>query len=408
MSFDPATGTVRVVYQFPTTDIRTDQPSDLVAVAGKLYASQPQSGRYGHGSVFSVDTTSGSEAGIYDFTGGPSTFLYQTITNPGLIQANGRLFGVSPNGGAYGNGSLFQTTIATGSTAPLYSFTGNLDGGIPRGRVLLKNNVLYGGSSESSGFFGKLFAFSLATHTLSDIFTFSDKNGFSADHGLVPYGGLLYGVAAHSLFSVDPATGAFTTLQALGSTTDNVVPSSRLLLLGGALFGTVQTGPAGPNGAVFKYDIAAGAYSVLHSFTAANDGQDPQAGLTALGGKLYGTTSQGGTGSGTVYSVDPVTGAEAVLHAFGSQSTDGSAPAGGLVALGGFLYGTTSAGGKANQGTIFRLDRTTGKAVTIYSFKGAADGSTPAGDLIAVGPAIYGTTSYAGQQNLGTIFKLVP
>ena len=46
-------------------------------------------------------------------------------------------------------------------------------------------------------------------------------------------------------------------------------------------------------------------------------GRDAPAGrLLAVGGLLYGVTSQAGQGPGVVYSLDPASGSETVLHAF--------------------------------------------------------------------------------------------
>jgi uncharacterized repeat protein (TIGR03803 family) len=60
-------------------------------------------------------------------------------------------------------------------------------------------------------------------------------------------------------------------------------------------------------------------------------------------------------GCGTVFSVDPATGAEHILYDFQGGS-DGELPVGGLIAKGGTLYGTTNYGGDAdNDGTVFEM-----------------------------------------------------
>jgi len=60
---------------------------------------------------------------------------------------------------------------------------------------------------------------------------------------------------------------------------------------------------------------------------------------------LYGTTEFGGTyDNGTVFSVNPNTGAETVLHSFGSGA-DGEYPIASLIDVKGTLYGTTEEGG---------------------------------------------------------------
>jgi len=90
---------------------------------------------------------------------------------------------------------------------------------------------------------------------------------------------------------------------------------------------------------------------------------DPFASLIAVNGTLYGTTYAGGVtgwenyGCGTVFSVDPSTGAETVLYSFCSQQncTDGATPVGSLISAKGKLYGTTVAGGTYDYGTVFVL-----------------------------------------------------
>jgi uncharacterized repeat protein (TIGR03803 family) len=48
-------------------------------------------------------------------------------------------------------------------------------------------------------------------------------------------------------------------------------------------------------------------------------------------------------------------GKETVLHSFG-YGRDGAKPLAGLVEVKGVLYGTTSAGGSHDEGTVFALD----------------------------------------------------
>ena len=56
---------------------------------------------------------------------------------------------------------------------------------------------------------------------------------------------------------------------------------------------------------------------VVWSFGSGTDGQTPEAGLINESGVLYGTTSFGGAkGEGTLFSIDPATGAETVLYSF--------------------------------------------------------------------------------------------
>ena len=73
------------------------------------------------------------------------------------------------------------------------------------------------------------------------------------------------------------------------------------------------------------------------------------------------------------------------------------------------LYGTTTSGGASGFGTMFELD-TTGKETLLYSFTGGADGATPYAGLTLDDNTgiLYGTTSAGGASNFGTVFEITP
>ena len=128
----------------------------------------------------------------------------------------------------------------------------------------------------------------------------------------------------------------------------------------------------------------------------------PFAGLVNLNGTFYGTTVQGGQGHcpysgpgcGTVYEISS-SGEEKTLYSFRGGPKDGSAPWAGLVALNGVLYGTTSSGGSGNTGILYSLT-TLGKEHVLHSFDGGTDGGNPYGTLIAVNGTLYGTSEFGG------------
>ncbi len=94
--------------------------------------------------------------------------------------------------------------------------------------------------------------------------------------------------------------------------------------------------------------------ATVASFNGSN-GANPQAGLISVGGTLYGTTAGGGSGgAGTLFSLNPTTGALSTLASF--TGSNGANPYAGLISVGGTLYGTTYGGGSANDGTVFSYD----------------------------------------------------
>jgi uncharacterized repeat protein (TIGR03803 family) len=151
--------------------------------------------------------------------------------------------------------------------------------------------------------------------------------------------------------------------------------------------------------------------TVLYSFAGgSSDGANPYAGLVMdASGNLYGTTNQGSAnGAGTVFKITPA-GAESVLHSFGSGS-DGANPFAGLVMdASGNLYGTTEYGGANSAGTVFKITPAGAESV-LWSFGSGSDGAYPyAGLVMDASGNLYGTTKAGGgANNKGTVFRIVP
>ncbi|HWX32134.1 MAG TPA: choice-of-anchor tandem repeat GloVer-containing protein [Steroidobacteraceae bacterium] len=175
-------------------------------------------------------------------------------------------------------------------------------------------------------------------------------------------------VTGFSLFKAVPGsgTGAVTTAEIIGSLPGGGYP----LIEGndGNLYGTggeVNSSCPLGCGTVFRI-TPSGAATVLYTFGAGpSDGHSPSGALVlARDGNFYGTTLTGGTpnanckasnGCGTFYRITP-SGTETVLYSFGTNASDGIGPSGALLqASDGNFYGTTSAGGAANAGTVFKL-----------------------------------------------------
>jgi uncharacterized repeat protein (TIGR03803 family) len=142
-----------------------------------------------------------------------------------------------------------------------------------------------------------------------------------------------------------------------------------------------------------------------------SDGALPNAGLIAdQNNNFYRTTYEGGGssackgGCGTVYELS-ANGSLTVLHAF--AGSDGANPAAELISTKGSEFvGTSFAGGAANLGTVFAV-KADGSETVLHSFSGGNDGASPVSDLIADSSgALFGTTSAGGAANAGTVFRI--
>jgi uncharacterized repeat protein (TIGR03803 family) len=200
--------------------------------------------------------------------------------------------------------------------------------------------------------------------------------------------------------------GHLQTLYSLDSAVDGLQSYGELSELGGVLYGTTSNGGPLGCGTVFSFNPATNAFAVLHGFGGGSDGQGPVAGLNYYKGYFYGTTSGGGTSNvGTVFKIDPSTGAETVIYNF-VDSPDGRGPYGGLIYHDGAFYGDTESGGSEFFGVVFKIDVITGTETVIYRFAGQPDGVQPMGNLLYYKGSLYGITEYGGSSNLGIVYAI--
>ncbi len=161
--------------------------------------------------------------------------------------------------------------------------------------------------------------------------------------------------------------------------------------------------------AAAKASRAQQTFSVLVNFHV-SDGANPTAGLVqGLDGNLYGTTTYGGTGAGTVFRMSTA-GELTTIYSFCERSKcpDGEGPNSNLLlATDGNFYGVTQGGGAYNAGTVFRIT-SAGVLTTLHSFD-TTDGIGPLGGLVeGLDGNLYGTTYQGGANGLGTVFKITP
>jgi uncharacterized repeat protein (TIGR03803 family) len=297
---------------FPAAALVLDSSGNLYGTATCGGSSTCNGGAGGNGVVFALTPS----AGGYDFE---VLYIFQGNSDGSrpfapLIDVSGVLYGTTENGGtgncSGGNGSgcgvVFQLT-ASGKETILYSFTGNLDGGLPLAPLLYVQGALYGttfsGGQDGAGTVFELDASS--NESVLHSFTGGKDGGFPTAGLTIDSGGNLYGTAS----------------------------------CGG---GKVKcSGGVGGDGVVFVQPIA-GKYAVLHRFKG-GDGANPSAGLVFNeAGNLYGTTFAGGlngcdnngfSGCGVVFKLEPSSKAYKRLYAF-KGGTDSGNPYAGLI-LGG-------------------------------------------------------------------------
>jgi uncharacterized repeat protein (TIGR03803 family) len=345
------------------------------------------------GTAFAINRETGAETVVYSFCSQQSCADGASPYAP-LIDVKGTLYSTTLEGGSQDYGTAFSLDPDTDTEKVVYSFCSEYnctDGRNPIASVIDVKGTLYGTSGGGTGVYGVAFALDANKGKERVLYAFCGQQNCAdgaAPTGLIDVNGTLYGTTAQGgayacgvigcgvAYSLDPKTGEEIVLHSFGSGSDGQTPQTSPLDINGTLYGTTYWGGStscdnGQGcGTVFALDQKTGSERVLYYFctqTNCADGANPSAGLIEVHGTLYGTTTYGGGsgcdgyGCGTVFSLDPNSGAEKVLHTFCSQQncTDGAEPAiANLICVKGTFYGTTSEGGAYGYGTVFVLKKT--------------------------------------------------
>jgi uncharacterized repeat protein (TIGR03803 family) len=390
------------------------QPNGVIPdAAGNLYGTTVGGGGLGKGMIFKVNPA-GKVTVLHSFKGGRTD---GADPNAGLIgDTADHLYGTTTSGGSTNVGVVYQVDT-TGQETVLYSFSRGFDGIAPQAGVIgdAAGNLYGTASGGGLAFFGVVYKLDVkGRETVLHTFT-GGADGANPNSGVILDGaGNLHGTLSSGgpanagvIYTLD-STGRKTVLHSFGGP-DGAVPYAGVIRdSAGNLFGTTSKGGTANAGVVYKLD-AAGAYTVLHNFTGTADGGIPYAGVILdSAGNLYGTTTAGGAANaGVVYKLDAA-GHETVLYSF-MGGADGGDPyyAGVILDSAGNLYGTTVNGGTLGPwGVVYKLD-TAGRLTVLHTFTGGTDGGLPyAGVIRDAAGDLYGTTDGGGPAHVGVVYKL--
>ncbi len=355
---------IQLVYEFQPQPQGFHPVGSLLFRNGVLYGAA-QGGLYDDGMVFSLhQDTDGNwiETTLYNFKGAPDGF---DVAGVDYIDAHGNLYGTTRSGGigraclyeSLGCGTVFELqppTRPSGSwkESILHSFIGTpIDGAVPTSSLVPHGSSLYGttalgGASERCPYItgcGSIYTIALSgsgsSERLAYSFSVSDSQNDGALPGTIVDGGdgKLYGVTG---YGGGGGTGMKCEIEV--------------------------NGPQGC-GTFYSIPFKLGKRmhdTILHAFTGAPDGQQPNSvsGSAAFG--FYGLTQYGGSvacdtqfGCGTVFGIARAGSKwdETLLHSF--LGSDGAYPNGPLFLSGSQLFGTASVGGEApcECGTLYQL-----------------------------------------------------
>lgn len=378
-----------VLYSFGNGTDASDPQGDLAMdAAGNFYSTSWSGGEYGLGTVYELSPGADgtwTEQVLYSF--GNGTDSANPRSGVTFDAAGVNLYGAAVNGGAYGQGTVFELSPAAGggwTEKILFSFDGT-DGTAGWDRPIFDGAGNLYGTSGVGGVYGE---------------------------------GVLYKLAPHA-----DGTWAETVLHNFGKGTDGTQPQGALIhdaesnLYGTTTYGGTSWLDNGWNGIVFELSPKSGGgwtYTVLHNFTGGSDGANPFAGVTMdASGNLYGVTYFGQTvfkmtlGAGGTWTLE-------TLYTFDENSTQGSSPWPTVTLAGGKIYGSAQWGDPNNGGTAFEIGPTSdgnwGYKV-LHSFGlTSSDGANPSFSKVVVDKSgtEYGITWAGGAYGGGAFYQITP
>lgn len=287
-----------------------------------------------------------------------------------LVHFDGRLFGSTSLGGNFDRGVIYTINTDGSDYRVLYHF----DGGVNA------NGTLIGNISISSN--GRIFG--------------STSQAF------------FDGISTYRLFKVDTSGADFRGLYN-GNTYEIGHFTQDVLLVNDEelFFPMAEWGRH--DGGVLNHCDTSGSGNPVYHFGIAPNGFRPsiETGLIkASDGKLYGTTTFGGTdGGGIIYSVNADGTGFTRLHEF--IDAEGFEPAGKLLeASDGKLYGALKWDIATTRGSLYRMNKNGSGFEIIHRFSVIAEGYGPNGNLVEDNNGIlYGTTFYSAP-GAGTLYRV--
>ena len=376
-SFNPTTNAQTVLINFtksigalPYNDLMYDPATQM------LYGMTYAGGTNNDGVIYKYDVSTNTETVLVNFNGTNGANPWGDLA---YDPVNGKLYGLTLNGGTNGNGSIIMLDTTTNTESAVYSFPAySTKESLPFGKLALDpvDGNLYGMSS----------------------------GGGSYNHG--------------TIFRLNPATGKDTSLLSFNNTAYplGANPQSSLTYdtVNGLFYGMTNEGGSANEGVLFSFNPVTGKDSTLVNFTGANGESPLYTNLTydPANQLFYGMTQYGGANNwGVLFSFNPATDIETVLYNFDYTTSAPAEPEGSLLfdPVDGLLYGTSVLGGTSYPGTLFSFNTSSNTLTIRYNFSGT-NGTYPRSTPF-FNPAdsnLYGVTWEGGTSIYGAIYKFNP
>lgn len=318
--------TERVLLDYSPSGTGSDPMGSLTApkgYGGPIFGTASQGGSHGKGTVVEIKGTTNT---VLSFNGRDGAFPAGGLLHLQLGHTN--LVATSA-GGSHNLGAIVSVTrYKRLRPNVLYSFSGQSDGEHPNSEITgCYSCVHYGTTAGSTSVPATVYGFT-SGHGLTTLHTFTSSSDGETPTGVIPYeygsskkvtlfGTTLQGGSAGygTLYVLKPQGSTYkkVTLHTFaGGTSDGAYPYGPPIITEGAnpdLYLVTASGGKGGCGTIVSYDLSSAKYALLYSFTCGADGAYPEAPIISdvtYGNLYYGTTSAGGTANdGVVFTFEP-------------------------------------------------------------------------------------------------------
>ncbi|MEM8897503.1 MAG: choice-of-anchor tandem repeat GloVer-containing protein, partial [Bacteroidota bacterium] len=359
----------------------------------------------GPGSVFTIEPDSEKPGEWVNFG---------TLMNPGgsgttgeLTFAEGELYGMTKSGGSFNRGVIYKIDLDGTNLQTVAPFPIELRGS--KSHQFYLDGKLWGTDNAFNK--GTLYYLDLQDESINMVANFTDSTGLDPVSQLTLYDDKFWGITRRggrsnkgTIYSVNSDGTDLQAVYHFSEVEGSGMGGITLSVYDGKMWGTSSSGGTNSSGFIFTYELSSEEFSIEHNFSPSDVGYSPDYGLVLYNDRLWGIMKSGGQSTvGGVYSIDPTDTVHSpkLEHSFGVEA--GFDPNAGLLVgnmpqRGECLFGITAEGGDHWKGTIFIMDPDDGFIQT--TSLGSEDFGSPTAGLTLANDKLYSM-----QQSLGAGFR---
>lgn len=271
---NPYDRTFESLYEFDIFTYGGNPATGLMQASdGYFYGATPYGGSVNAGVIYRFDANSKIVTVLEDLISSSQGFR---PSGPPVQTADGLLYGLTLQGGSMGDGALYRINLSNSTYTKLADFQDAATGSSPDGSLVeAANGKLYGLTQQGGMFtYGTLFEYDPILGVLSVKVHLDGLNkGAYPRRSLLEYeDNKLYGICRQgglydegTLFVYDAETNTCTKVHDFNSAIDGSTPESSLMKASnGRIYGTTNKGGSYNFGTLFEYDPATSEFATVY------------------------------------------------------------------------------------------------------------------------------------------------